>query len=164
MNEPKSKKFTQEIVLADEAATVAFAVSLAKTAEPGDVLALRGTLGTGKTVFARAFIRHLTEAGEEVPSPTFTLVQTYESDIAPVYHFDLYRIENPDDVYELDIEDAFADGISLIEWPDRMEALLPRDRLDVEITHGERDGARKITLSAEGKWAERLTKGCGCAH
>lgn len=99
-----------------------------------------------------------------MPSPTFTLVQTYESDIAPVYHFDLYRIEDPDDVYELDIEDAFAEGISLIEWPDRMEALLPRDRLDVEITHGERDGARKITLRAEGKWAERLTKGCGCAH
>jgi len=164
MYEPGSQKFYQELVLADEAATTAFATSLAKLAEPGDVIALRGTLGVGKTVFARAFIRRLTEAGEEVPSPTFTLVQTYESDVAPVYHFDLYRIEEPDEVYELDIEDAFAEGISLIEWPNRMEALLPCERLDVEIRHGDKDGARTLTLSAEGSWAERLTRGCGCAH
>ena len=153
-----------ECLVAEAAATVAFATSLAKLAEPGDIIALRGTLGTGKTVFARAFIRRLTEAGEEVPSPTFTLVQTYDAETAPVFHFDLYRIEEVEEVYELDIEDAFADGISLIEWPERMERLLPRNRLDVTLSHDEKDGARKMILSAQGSWAERLTRGCGCAH
>ncbi|MCW9035459.1 MAG: tRNA (adenosine(37)-N6)-threonylcarbamoyltransferase complex ATPase subunit type 1 TsaE [Alphaproteobacteria bacterium] len=152
--------FTQEIVLSDEAATVSFARALAKLAELGDVIALWGTLGVGKSVFARAFIRQLTSPLEEVPSPTFTLVQNYEGMEAEIYHFDFYRLEEVDEAYELGIEEAFSDGISLLEWPERIEPLLPRDRLDITLIHGETDEARQLTLKAEGKWAERLTKGC----
>jgi len=157
--------FIQQIVLTDEAATVSFARALARLAEPGDVIALRGTLGVGKSVFARAFIRQLTSPLEEVPSPTFTLVQTYEGvmvegEAAELYHYDFYRLENADDAYELDIEEAFSDGISLIEWPERIEALLPSDHLEVKISQGEREGSRQLVLEATGSWETRLTQGC----
>ena len=152
--------FTQHITLADEAATVSFARALARLAEPGDVIALRGTLGVGKSVFARAFIRQLTSPLEEVPSPTFTLVQTYGGECAEIYHYDFYRLENPEDAYELDIEEAFAEGITLMEWPERIETLLPADRLEVQITPGEREESRFLTLEAVGSWQARLTGGC----
>lgn len=152
--------FIRHLILTDEAATVSFARALARLANPGDVIALRGTLGVGKSVFARAFIRQLTSPLEEVPSPTFTLVQTYEGDTAEVYHYDFYRLEQPEDAYELDIEEAFAKGITLMEWPERIEALLPVDHLEVKIAPGEREEARQLTLEAVGSWAERLTRGC----
>lgn len=142
--------------LADEVATRRLGESLAARARPGDVIALGGTLGTGKSTLARAFIRALTSADEEVPSPTFTLVQQYESDAGLIWHFDLYRLEKPDDALELDIEEAFADGICLIEWPDRLGPLLPRRRLDVTLDAGDAEGSRRVRLSATGPWADRL--------
>src|SRR5579884_1615816 len=117
------------IDLPDEAATTALAARLAEQARPGDVIALRGDLGSGKTTFARAFIRAL-GGGEEVPSPSFTLVQLYELAAATVWHFDLYRLRSPEEAWELGIEEAFAGGIALIEWPERLGALLPERRLD----------------------------------
>ena len=94
---------------------------LAKELKPllkkGDIIALYGTLGVGKTAFTRALIQSEIPY-EEVPSPTFTLVQTYTLNEGELFHFDLYRLETPEEVYELGIEDAFSDGISLIEWPD----------------------------------------------
>jgi tRNA threonylcarbamoyladenosine biosynthesis protein TsaE len=142
--------------LADEAATVALARRIARVARPGDVIALSGDLGTGKTRFARAFVDAAVGDGEEVPSPTFTLVQTYESPRGPIWHFDLYRLTRPDEAYELDIEEALTDGIALIEWPDRLAGLLPAERLDIELAYGAEPSARRARLTGRGSWAPRL--------
>jgi tRNA threonylcarbamoyladenosine biosynthesis protein TsaE len=121
------------VELADERATLALGARLAGEAARGDVFALKGALGAGKTTLARGFIRALTTPEEEVPSPTFTLVQGYDSRKGPLWHFDLYRLEDPEEAWELGIEDAFADGISLIEWPERLGPLLPARRRDVTL-------------------------------
>ena len=142
--------------LPDEAATEALAATLAAAARPGDVLALIGDLGAGKTVFARAFIRARGTGLEEVPSPTFTLVQTYETDGATIHHFDLFRLSAPEEAYELAIEEAFADGISLVEWPDRLGALLPPGRLEVALEAGAAATARRATLAGADGWPDRL--------
>ncbi len=140
---------------ATEAETEALARRLAPLAQAGDVIALSGDLGAGKTVFARGFIQTLTGA-IEVPSPTFTLVQTYEAADAEIYHFDLYRLETPEDALELGIDDAFADGISLIEWPENLGPYLPRGGLRVQIDQSADDTARRITLDGSETWAGRL--------
>lgn len=142
--------------LPDEAATEALAASLASAARPGDVLALEGDLGAGKTVFARAFIRALGDGLEEVPSPTFTLVQTYEFAGGTLYHFDLFRLTDPEEAYELAIEEAFADGISLIEWPGRLGPLLPPGRLEIALDAGAAPTARRVTLTGVADWGRRL--------
>jgi len=142
--------------LADEAATVALAQRLAAVARAGDVIGLAGDLGVGKTRFARAFVDALTGAREEVPSPTFTLVQTYESPAGTIWHFDLYRLTRPDEAYELGLEEALGDGISLIEWPDRAEGLLPEQRLDLTLMFAAAPNARTARLVGRGSWAERL--------
>ena len=127
-----------DIDIADEAATVALAVKIVDICGVGDMVALYGTLGAGKTVFARAFIRARAGQAEEVPSPTFTLVQHYECDPVPIYHFDLYRLNNPDETLELGFDDAMADGSVLVEWPERLGSYIPQDRLDIEIKQGAR--------------------------
>lgn len=147
--------------LADEAATHALAARLAALATPGDVIALEGDLGAGKTAFARAFIRALTHPDEDVPSPTFTLVQVYDCDLGDeggqVWHFDLYRLEKPEDALELGIEDAFADGVSLVEWPDRLGPWLPHDRLVVRIAAAPQSPtARRIEMTGGPSWNVRL--------
>ncbi len=142
--------------LPDEAATKALARSLARIAAKGDVFALSGDLGTGKTVFARAFILARSGADEEVPSPTFTLVQTYDLPGAMVYHFDLFRISDASETFELDIDDAFSEGISLIEWPERMAGLLPEARLDLDFAYGEVPDARRVRITGHQGWPERL--------
>jgi tRNA threonylcarbamoyladenosine biosynthesis protein TsaE len=141
--------------LPDEDATAALAARTAAVAAPGDVIALSGPLGAGKTVFARAFIRARGEAGE-VPSPTFTLVQVYELPGGAVWHIDCYRLRHADEAWELGVEDAFRDGISLIEWPERIAALLPPRRLDVALEPGAASGGRRARLSPGDGWAARL--------
>src|SRR5262245_36222391 len=139
----------------DEAATAVLAGRLAGLTQPGDVIALQGELGAGKTSLARAFIR--ARGGDKtVPSPTFTLVQTYDLPDGMVWHFDLYRLRAAEEAWELGIEDAFRDGISLIEWPERLGALLPRRRLLVALDFGGVPAARRATLSDDGDWAARL--------
>jgi tRNA threonylcarbamoyladenosine biosynthesis protein TsaE len=141
--------------LPDEKATVAFAMRLATLAARGDVIALKGELGAGKTTLARAFIR--ARGGDEtVPSPTFTLVQLYDLPGGAVWHFDLYRLRRPEDAWELGIEDAFNDGISLIEWPDRLGNLLPARELEVALEFGPTSTARRVTLTGGVDWAGRL--------
>ena len=141
--------------LADEAATRDLGVRLARSARPGDVIALHGDLGAGKTTLARAFVQALTDQDEEVPSPTFTLVQTYDTPDAPLWHFDLYRLEKPEDVYELGFDDACAD-ICLIEWPQRLGGLLPRNRLDVMMETTPNPGERRVRLIPTGHWTTDL--------
>ena len=119
--------------LDDEAATEALGRRLAELARPGDVIALAGPLGAGKTTLARAFIRHLTGPAEEVPSPTFTLAQTYTGRSGAIWHFDLFRLVGFEEAVELGLEDAFDQGIALIEWPERLGSRLPARRLMVTL-------------------------------
>ena len=135
------KTFTSK----NENQTIELAQKLAKITKIGDVWALNGTLGAGKTVFARAFIQALSDA-KEVPSPTFTLLQTYATPEFDIYHYDLYRLEKPTDVFELDVEEAFYSGVSLVEWPEKMGRFLPRDVWVVNfVVEGDE---RKITIAS----------------
>lgn len=118
---------------------------LALMAKKGDVFALYGTLGMGKSVLARAFIQSLTDA-KEVPSPTFTLVQEYSSKDFDIYHFDLYRLKSADEVFELGFEEAVYGGVSLIEWPEKAGNWLPKNIFKIEIVP-QSDG-RLITITA----------------
>lgn len=136
--------------------TEKFAKRISKVVNTGDVIALSGEIGAGKTTFARAFLSGLLEAETEVPSPTFSLVQTYETRDFPVWHFDLYRLDRPEDAWELGIEDAFASGVSLIEWPDRLGTDLPANALKIYISaHGSGEG-RIFLIEADDQWHRRL--------
>lgn len=122
----------------DEAETARLAGLLASGLARGRPVCLWGDLGMGKSVFARAVIRAL--AGDEsldVPSPTYTLVQEYESPQGLLFHFDLYRLSSPEEVYELGWDDALAQGIAIVEWPERLGTLLPLLRCDVRLTDGQ---------------------------
>jgi len=113
--------------LADETATEALGVMLAERLRPGDVVGLYGGLGSGKTTLARAVLRAASGDRELiVPSPTFTLVEVYETARGTYWHFDLYRLEAAEQVYELGWEEALAEGIALVEWPERLGKLLPK--------------------------------------
>lgn len=147
-----------------ETALGALAGRLAPLIGTGDVIALSGPLGAGKTSFCRALVRAATgRPEEEVPSPTFTLAQPYETagDLT-IWHFDLYRLEQPEEALELGIEDAFLDGTSLIEWPEKLGALLPADHLQVTLDFttdpdaGDTRGHRDVTLSGGPSWTSRL--------
>ena len=128
-----------------EAQTSEIASKIAKAAKKGDVFALYGTLGIGKSVFARAFIKTLTKA-KEVPSPTFTLVQAYESPDFEIYHFDLYRLKSENEIFELGFEEAVYEGVCLIEWPEKAGGWLPRNIFKIKITAEQND--RKICIEA----------------
>lgn len=153
---PHAAPAAAEVALADRAATRRLGARLAKVVRTGDVIALAGALGTGKTTLARDLIETLAGGACEVPSPTFTLVQTYELETVTVWHFDLYRIERPEEVIELGLDDALAEGVTLIEWPDRMGPLLPDERLDVMLVQGAAPDARIAQLEAHGVWRGRL--------
>ncbi len=151
---------TRTLRLPDVAATARLAGALADLVRQGDVIGLGGTLGAGKTTLARALINALARRGgapgEEVPSPTFTLVQAYDLPGITVSHFDLYRIEQPEEVFELGLDDAIADGVVLIEWPERLDGLLPADRLDLVLSPGPGPDERIAELTGHGAWADRL--------
>jgi tRNA threonylcarbamoyl adenosine modification protein YjeE len=154
MNTAEALPSRIQLDLPDEEATERLARRLAVLALPGDVLTLWGDLGVGKTVFARAFVRARGNPFEDVPSPTFTLVQIYEPGgnfRGAVHHFDLFRLRDPDEIYELGIEEAFAGAIALIEWPDRLGRLLPSRRLDVRLQEGPGPNARRVVLEAHGE-------------
>lgn len=147
-----------ELRLADPAATDRLAAALAALARPGDAILLKGDLGTGKTRFARGFIAARAGRALDVPSPTFTLVQTYELPGGAVWHFDLYRLERPQDAAELGIDEAFADGISLVEWPDRLGGEVPDDRLEIAFAYGDAPEERRATLSGFGRWGDLVPR------
>ncbi len=149
------------LALPDIDATRLLAERLAARARAGDIFALGGGLGAGKTTFARGFINAIAAGRgaappDEVPSPTFTLVQPYEFPGVTVFHFDLYRIETAEETHELGFEDAFAEGISLIEWPERLANLLPDERLDIVLLPGAGPDSRIADLIAHGGWTARI--------
>ena len=145
---------SREIPLLDPSATLALGRRLGEALGPGDVVCLSGNLGAGKTTLARGAIEAWTGQPEEAPSPTYTLVQTYEGAKGELWHVDLYRLKRPDDAWELGLEDAFAEAACLIEWPERLENQLPADRLDIALSP-DGDG-RNAALSAHGAWRTRL--------
>jgi tRNA threonylcarbamoyladenosine biosynthesis protein TsaE len=140
------------ITLADLTATERFAATVAAVSRPGDAILLSGDLGSGKTAFARGFLRAASEDPRlEVPSPSFTLVQSYATRRGTVHHFDLWRLDGPAALAELGWDDA-RDDIVLVEWPDRLVALTPPDALRLGFNLGEGD-ARVVTVSG---WSGRL--------
>ncbi|NCT40102.1 MAG: tRNA (adenosine(37)-N6)-threonylcarbamoyltransferase complex ATPase subunit type 1 TsaE [Alphaproteobacteria bacterium] len=128
--------------------TVKAAQDLAATIAAPKIILLNGTLGMGKTVFARALIRALSADPDlEVLSPTFTLLQTYDCDTAPIYHYDLYRIEEPDEILQLGWEEACYDAITIIEWPERLGAYKPSEYLDITLSNSDNcETHRKIHI------------------
>lgn len=142
------------IDLPDEAATARLGAAVAARLQTGEAVCLSGPLGAGKSTLARALVRALTMPDEEVPSPTFTLVQFYEGPRLAVAHFDLYRLSDPDEAYEIGLDEALETGAAVIEWPQRLEGRLPPDRLDIEIALAE-DGGRTARLAPHGAWEGR---------
>ena len=144
----------QTLELQTENDTLAFGEALADLAVAGDVITLAGPLGAGKTVLARGFITRRIGANVDVTSPTFTLAHVHDTITPPIWHFDFYRLESPEEVEEIGLEEALAGGISLIEWPEKAAAYLPQDRLDIEL-NPEGD-CRIARLSASPSWTTRL--------
>lgn len=156
---PGGSGFT--IAIESEAATIRLAADIAMALEPGDLVTLSGDLGAGKTTFARALIRYL--AGDEsiaVPSPTFTLIQTYELPRFPLVHCDLYRLSGPGELAELGLDDLAEGAVVLLEWPDRAAGFLPRDRLDIALTLLPQRGLeyRQVRITGYGKFAARAER------
>jgi len=144
------------LTLSDLDATQTFGKRLAHVLEPGDAVLLEGDLGAGKTTLARSVIKTLTGIAD-APSPTYTLVQHYETDMGLLLHADLYRLEHPDELDELGIDEALDQGAALIEWPDRMGHWRPADRLDITLTEDE-TGARTARIKAFGTMELRLVR------
>ena len=144
---------TKSLTLHSDIETSELAQRMAPFLGPGDTLLLEGSIGAGKTHFARAVIQSLLDIPEDVPSPTFTLVQTYETATADVWHCDLYRLTHPDEVFELGLDDAFESAICLIEWPDRLGSETPADALLLTFRVLDNDGERRVTLTSPSpKW------------
>lgn len=139
--------------LPDDPATRALGAAVGAILRRGDIVCLSGPLGAGKTTLARGAIESLTGA-RDAPSPTFPLVETYAAPHFDLWHFDLYRLENPADAYELGIEEAFVSGASLVEWPERIASLVPDDALVIRLSL---EGAgRRAVFDADANWRRRL--------
>jgi len=151
--------FFRNLTITTETETQRIGRDIASLVQVGDIISLSGDLGTGKTVMARALIQALGGRGE-VPSPTFNLVQSYDLGSLIVHHLDLYRIENPEDAFELGVEELFATGVSLIEWPDRLGTYIPKDRLNLEFSHpsgrSQINTVRCISIEGLGNWKPRM--------
>jgi len=142
--------FSLQIPLCSPEATAAFAATIAPLLEPGDTLLLTGDVGAGKTHFARALIQaRLSKSGiaEEIPSPTYTLVQTYNDRVCDIWHADLYRVLDGAEVVELGLVDAFPDAVCLVEWPDRLGAYVPENPLCITLSSGKSPDFREAIIT-----------------
>jgi tRNA threonylcarbamoyl adenosine modification protein YjeE len=147
-------KFRMTVPLPDLAATAALGARIAKLLAPGDAVLLRGDLGSGKTTLARAILTALGVA-EAVPSPTYTLVQAYDTPRLAVSHFDLYRLKRAAEMDELGLDEALEDGAALIEWPERAEDRLPQDALTIHLCA---DTERRAILEGPVRWRDLENK------
>ena len=139
--------------LPDADATTRLGAAVARALKPGEAVCLTGPPGAGKSTLARGLVRALTRPDEDVPSPTFTLVQFYDGPRFPLAHFDLYRLERSEEAFEIGLDEALEDGAAVIEWPERLGGRLPADRLDIDIAMiGE---GRTARLAAHGAWEGR---------
>ena len=155
---PNSQHISLHTNSADD--TAALAQQIGQALGPGDCLLLEGPIGAGKTHFARSLIQALLPVPEDVPSPTFTLVQTYDGRDCEIWHSDLYRLSHPDDVAELGLTQAFDEAICLVEWPDRLGTLAPDDALTLQFTTApDMPDRRQITLQwRHEKWAPLIAE------
>lgn len=144
-----------------EQETASLAAKIAALSQAGDVFALNGTLGMGKSVFARGFIQSLC-GNIDVPSPTFTLVQTYDSNGFVIYHYDLYRLKKADEIFELGMEEAMYDGVCLIEWSERMAGYLPLKAININIAP--HDNGRQISIVFPDDITEKRFVSLGCSN
>ncbi|MEZ5908589.1 MAG: tRNA (adenosine(37)-N6)-threonylcarbamoyltransferase complex ATPase subunit type 1 TsaE [Hyphomicrobiaceae bacterium] len=143
----------------DEAALARLAAHLACSVRAGDLIALDGPLGAGKTTFARAMIRAMLHTPAlEVPSPTFTLLQSYDGGRLHVAHLDLYRVRDASEVDELGLDEALACGIALVEWPERLDGHLPADRIEVRLASASTPQHRRVTITGHGAAARRIDR------
>ena len=135
----------KQYISKNEKETMQIAAQLAKKVKLGTVCLLYGTLGAGKSAFCRGFIQSLCPDVQDVPSPTFTILQTYEAEGFDIYHFDMYRLKREEEAFEIGIDDAFFEGVSLIEWPEKINSLLPKNSIKITILIQE-DQTRLITI------------------
>jgi tRNA threonylcarbamoyladenosine biosynthesis protein TsaE len=154
---PASDSGLAALDLADAEATAALGARLAAGLQVGDVVLLQGDLGAGKTTLARGLIAAWTGVDEDAPSPTYTLVQVYEGPRGTLQHMDLYRLTDPEEAFELGLEDALLEALTLIEWPERLGAFAPPNRLIVELApHG---AGRRARIEGFGRLAETADVG-----
>ena len=145
--------FGHMIHLSNAAATSTFAAAIGARLSPRDIILLRGPVGAGKTHFARALIQSILDVPEEVPSPTFTLIQTYETNRGALWHTDLYRISFNSEIDELGLLEAFENAICLIEWPDRLGTLQPPNALSIEFFSNHDTREAKLSWGSD-RWAK----------
>lgn len=146
-----------EFILSSPGDTAGFARRIGRLLAAGDCLLLEGPIGAGKTHFARSLIQSQLELPEDVPSPTFTLVQTYDTPRFEIWHADLYRLSMIDEVEELGLTEAFETAVSLIEWPDRLGDYTPPGALHMTLTPGADPDTRTLTLDwSDPEWTPRL--------
>ncbi len=145
------------LTLNSEEDTARLGQRMAQLLKPGDVLLLQGPVGAGKTFFARSLILSLLSKPEDVPSPTFTLVQTYEAPAFEIWHCDLYRLTCPEEVLELGLENAMDSAVCLIEWPERLGGFTPDKALTLTFETGDGENCRNVTLSStDPRWNTRV--------
>ena len=149
-----------QLELPDLSATQKLGTLLADGLTAGDIISLSGPLGAGKSALARSIIVSANPNETDVPSPTFSLVQTYElADGTPLWHLDLYRIQTPEDAMQLGLDDAFVDAVCIIEWPDRLKNFLPKSTLSIHLylaCDDDVDGVRFVDITAPLNWSERM--------
>lgn len=146
-----------EIRLEDLKETEEFGINLGKLLKSGDILCLNGDLGAGKTTITKSIGIGL-DVEEYITSPTFALINQYKGRI-PVYHFDVYRLEHVEELYDLGFDEYFyGDGVCIIEWADRIEKMLPEDRIVIDIKKGESNSKRTLSIHGFGKRYEEVIK------
>lgn len=149
--------FSHQIPLASLEETNALAKRMSPFLSKGDTLLLQGPIGAGKSFFCRSIILNILEIPEDIPSPTFTLVQTYDAPEFQIWHCDLYRLTHPDEAWELGLEEAFDSSLCLIEWPDRLAGQEPRDSLRLSFTPQENE-TRLLTIESNSPRWQKLNE------